>query len=132
MPLCRPATGPSHVSISSTETGHVPKSVSVVASTKASCPRKTFQPSSTRASSLRAFLSSLDDGGLNHDPDGMDLWLTFLTGVSPGGTYVLVLLGLGTLLLPAQILLYRAKYSGDMARLTLLTSARKATGHVLA
>ena len=49
---------------------------------------------------------------------GWILWLTFLTGVSPWGTYVLVLLGLGTLLLPAQILLYRAKYSGDMARLT--------------
>ena len=49
---------------------------------------------------------------------GWTLWLTFLIGVSPWGTYVLVLLGLGTLLLPAQILLYRAKYSGDMARLT--------------
>ena len=55
---------------------------------------------------------------------GWTLWLTFLTGVSPWGTYVLVLLGLGTLLLPAQILLYRAKYSGDMARLTLLMSAQ--------
>ena len=49
---------------------------------------------------------------------GWTLWLTFLTGVSPWGTYVLVLLGLSTLLSPAQILLYRAKYSGDMARLT--------------
>ncbi|DAC15583.1 MAG TPA: hypothetical protein HA276_07330 [Candidatus Poseidoniaceae archaeon] len=49
---------------------------------------------------------------------GWTFWLTFLTGVSPWGTYVLVLLGIGTLLLPAQILLYRAKYSGDMARLT--------------
>ena len=31
---------------------------------------------------------------------------------------MLVLLGIGTLLLPAQILLYRAKYTSDMARLT--------------
>ena len=99
------------MSISSTETGHVPKSVSVVASTKASCPRKTFPPSSTRTSSLRAFLWSLDAGALDHDPDGMDPVADLPDRRVSWGTYVLVLLGLGTLLLPAQILLYRAKYS---------------------
>jgi hypothetical protein len=31
---------------------------------------------------------------------------------------VLVLLGIGTLLLPVQILLYRARYTSDMSRLT--------------
>jgi uncharacterized membrane protein len=49
---------------------------------------------------------------------GWTLWIAFLTGVAPWGTYVLVLLGIGTLLLPVQILLYRARYTSDMSRLT--------------
>jgi hypothetical protein len=49
---------------------------------------------------------------------GWSLWISVLSGVKPWGAYVLALLGLATLLLPAQLLFYRAKYAGDMARLT--------------
>ena len=58
---------------------------------------------------------------------GWTFWSTFLTGVRPWGTYVLVLLGIGTLLLPAQILLFRAKYTSDMSRLT--PSHERPKGH---
>ena len=94
--------------------------------------RKTFHLLRREPHRFAPFCGLSTMGALDHDSDGMDPVADLPDRRVSLGHLRAVLLGLGTLLLPAQILLYRAKYSGDMARLTLLMSARKATGHVLA
>ena len=94
------------------------------------CDQEESRPSSMRTSSRPAFPWCRDDGALDHNPDGWTLWLTFLTGVSPWGTYVLVLSAWA----PCSCRLKScstAQVLGDMARLTPTHERPKALNQTL-